>query len=333
MDLRIMVIIILILLLFTGCTATITELQAAEDIAVFYEQLSPAKGSIELLATSPYRSNLLVLIKYDTLKEVSFADLLLVGKNGVLSVASVPITEKMVLNKIIYNKNQIIYGSLPVWKENNETEPADDEVVNHNNYEEKKNQIMAINDDKVNGTAVITLSNWKIIEEDVTITRGFILVLDQKSSAETIKLYNESKEILVQYRDLSKGKVQETEFIPVNELPLPTTLQSEEIEDIQFCLNLEAKDEHLVTCEKEVWEDIIELYNSCYPQLTRAHLDSKQNQKIGIIIRLQNDRTVQIVQNHNDLFNIIWQKGSNFSFYSVTSEEFKKLFTKYKELF
>ncbi|NLZ38369.1 MAG: hypothetical protein GX893_02015 [Firmicutes bacterium] len=304
MSVRLTALLLLSLFLLAGCTAAVTELQAAEDVTEFYKQFSPAGGSVELLSAIPYRNNLLVFIKHEAVEGFSFFDLLLVGKNGVLSLAAAPFSEKINLCKLIDDNNLIIYGLLPHEKNSVAETPAAVE--------------------RINGNAVITLRNWKIREQEITLGRGFILVLEKKSNPEAINIYDEQGKLLVQYKSLNSSKVQTTELIPVADLPLPVPLRLEEIGEMQF--HLQVFGEEVMTCEKELQENIVKTLNSSYPQLKRIHPHDSLSREIELIVRLQDERIVHVVQDEDDQFIIFWQKGGNANAYKFTSEELKNLF-------
>ncbi|HAA38223.1 MAG TPA: hypothetical protein DCE00_05065 [Firmicutes bacterium] len=330
---RILLIILSILLVLSGCAAvTISEEAIAAKITACCQQLSPGGSTISLLTTLPYRGKLLVLAAEQTSAEAVLLDLFLLDNDGAAALASAALTPKIKLHRLVEGGETLIYGPLPA-EQRTVTQGVNSLAAKEESSDYAEHDMVQLDRDfnLIKGKAAITLSSWKIIEQELPLAKGFILILKQRKVAEAINLYDEEGTLLAQYTKLSTGTVKDTEFVPWDKLPLPCKLQPEQIAEIWLAASLTpAAEERVSLAEEELYTPLIKAINSCYPQLVRTAAEPTAA-KLVVNIELTDGKAVVICQ-HSSYITVSFQNAAAALTYAVDSPELTDLFAAYRKL-
>ena len=296
-----LLLLILFMLVIAGCSSFST-IKAMEYVGDCYSLICPGGSKSHVLATKPYKNGILVLAKNSTGQDIDTLELFFVGKDGVnkLSTGIVAGEGEFSLNRLLDGNNSILFGQFAV---------------------DSKDNTKVLKYTKV----LITLKNWKTLEEEITDEKGFILILNHTENVEKFDLYGAEGTILARINDirLVGPGLHQTAFVSISDYPLPFPLIIDNVNEVRVEKLVRLKNVNIVLANREDYQELVRVVNENFKSLVRiVHLP---NPNLEVFFTVQSGEKIIVRRVSSSLYIVSFQKGEQVSHYLLNSDDLTEI--------
>lgn len=182
---------LILISLLISCNSKVSTIQ--KSIETFFSKNS-SNEKVDILLIKEIDNEKLILAQKPEKDGAQSTNLFLLNENNEIlswTSGSMPISQCFTVNTLIYNDKRIIFGSF-----------------NDSKYIPSENKKISVNISKMD----IILTNNKNISEDVSLDKGYLLVIDDASDIQEVTVLNKINEIQSTLRDID-NIIDKTDFI------------------------------------------------------------------------------------------------------------------------
>lgn len=182
---------LILISLLISCNSKVSTIQ--KSIETFFSKNS-SNEKIDILLIKEIDNEKLILAQKPEKDGAQSTNLFLLNENNEIlswTSGSMPISQCFTVNTLIYNDKRIIFGSF-----------------NDSKYIPSEDKKISVNISKID----IILTDNKNISEDVSLDKGYLLVIDDASDIQEVTVLNKSNEIQSTLRDID-NIIDKTDFI------------------------------------------------------------------------------------------------------------------------
>ncbi|MCW3490814.1 hypothetical protein [Dethiobacter alkaliphilus] len=302
MKLKQMITILFVLLFLTGCNDlfSFNTIGAIEQVSAAYNSLFPGEGKVRVLYTEAYRGGMLVLAQHETAADSRNLHLFLVDKDGVLLVAGGKAAEpdSIAVSQVRHENDTIVFGQI-------------DSVLQGDEHPALPIQ------------AVMTLKNWKIIEEEIDVVneQGFIFVLRNRASAQKFSLLDAEGTILVGLDGMFENMIYDTEFIAVEDIPNPVPLELANIKEVQ--VESPGMAEVLILDDTADYKDLAETFNEHFSHLKKKEGVTVSAQAVTVYLSDKSEVILQVTK--EETVTVIYRDKEQINAFALDSEKLAEI--------
>jgi hypothetical protein len=182
---------LILISLLISCNSKVSTIQ--KSIETFFSKNS-SNEKIDILLIKEIDNEKLILAQKPEKDGVQSTNLFLLNENNEIlswTSGSMPISQCFTVNTLIYNDKRIVFGSF-----------------NDSKYIPSEDKKISVNISKID----IILTNNKNINEDVSLDKGYLLIIDDSSDIHEVTVLNSNNEVQSTLRDIDNIIVK-TDFI------------------------------------------------------------------------------------------------------------------------
>lgn len=295
-----LLLLILVMFVITGCSSFST-INAVEYVADCYDIICPGGSKSNVLVTKPYKNSMLVLAKNSTGVDMETLELFIVDKSGVNKLATglTAGESDFSLNRLLEGNISILFGQFAV----DSIDTTDLKYIN----------------------AVVTLKNWKIIEEELTDRKGYILILNHTDNVEKFDLYGAEGIVLANLDDLRMvgTGLHQTVFISINDFPLPFPLIIDDLDQVRVERLGKTEDKLLVLAEREEYEELVGVLNEHYKSLVK--IVQLPNTNFEVVFSVNSGEKMILRRAPSSPYIVTYQKGDQVSHYLLDTDDLTEI--------
>jgi len=182
---------LILISLLISCNIKVSTIE--KSIETFFNKNS-SNEKVDILLIKEIDKEKLILAQKPEKDGAQSTNLFLLNENNEIlswTSGSMPISQCFTVNTLIYNDKRIIFGSF-----------------NDTKYIPSEDKKISVNISKID----IILTDNKNISEDVSLDKGYLLVIDDASNIQEVTVLNKSNEIQSTLRDID-NIIDKTDFI------------------------------------------------------------------------------------------------------------------------
>lgn len=182
---------LILISLLISCNIKVSTIE--KSIETFFNKNS-SNEKVNILLIKEIDKEKLILAQKPEKDGAQSTNLFLLNENNEIlswTSGSMPISQCFTVNTLIYNDKRIIFGSF-----------------NDTKYIPSEDKKISVNISKID----IILTDNKNISEDVSLDKGYLLVIDDASNIQEVTVLNKSNEIQSTLRDID-NIIDKTDFI------------------------------------------------------------------------------------------------------------------------